>query len=261
MGVAATIAAGSGGCGDPLVGPDYAGEPLLDISGELIVENVGELQGAEGQLRLAIFWASIPERTFVGNEGITDFADQSVVISDFPTFYTARLYAPPDNEVLIDVEGLRLSMGSLVIYLDADRDGRYDPGDDTPIGAGRSHLIVWLEEASETPLGFFPRGYHRVKVPRSMGEPICGDDLPIANVVVADDEVEVVVNLIEETLVDLDCDGRQAEYNLCPPPPGVIESCPNPDRQSARCTPWSHCPRPEASAWTDPGEDTGAAGR
>ena len=230
-------------CGDPLVNSDYAGEPLLDIEGPLVIEGVGELNGAQGTVRLAVFWAK--QGGFEPGAGHTDFAEQSVSLSDLPGTYAARIYVPPSPESMLELEGAKVGLGSLVVYIDLEDNGHFDPGVDAPVGASRDHLLLYVDGETEVPsLGTLPRGYHPLAIERGppKAQTQCGDPVPdFVSYTLADDPIAVVVTLLHTALVDIDCDLSGAEYDVCPPPPNIVEICDGMWDELERCLPWTHC--------------------
>ncbi len=230
-------------CGDPLVVADYPGEPLLDIEGPMRIEAIGELQGAEGPLRLAVFWARAADAP--EGFGRTEFDDQRVSFSDLPGDFAARIYLPPLPESMLELDGQRVGLGNLIIYVDIEGDGRFDPGVDAPVGSSRDHLLLYVDGETAMPgLGTLARGFHLLAIERdaNSGRTLCGARVPeLINYERTDGPVVMVVDLLHSTIVDIDCDLGGAEYELCPPPPHIVEVCAGAWESKSRCFPWAHC--------------------
>ena len=231
-----------GSCGDPLVDRDYPGEPLLELEGLVQIQGVSELDGAQGSVRLAVFWAK-PEG-FEPGAGHTDFADQRVSLSDLPGTYAARIYVPPGPESMLELDGARVGLGSLVIYIDAEDDGHFDPGVDAPVGASRDHMLLYVDGETEvTGLGTLPRGYHTLAIERAgPGQTKCGEPVEdFLSYTLSEETPVVFVMLLHWALADIDCDMSGSEYDVCPPPPNIVELCDGMWDTLERCLPWAHC--------------------
>jgi hypothetical protein len=127
-------------CGDPLVGGDYRGEPLIVISGEVLSE--APLGEQAETAAVALIWESGPNQR--------PLAHQSVSIeTDFPSSYTLSVYQPPPEDLLDQSpfgDGAVVVVGLIVLYEDADQDRVYSAGSEEVLGAAARSALIWVEE-------------------------------------------------------------------------------------------------------------------
>jgi hypothetical protein len=228
-----------------LVGGDYPGVPLLELDGTIRFKSIEEVQDAQGQLRVALFWLADHADVSSG-EHVTELADQTITISGLPGSYAFAVYVPPPPSVLRTIAGVdgELAIASALLYVDVDEDERWSPGVDWLVGGGREALIVWVENSlavGETTLG---HGYHTVGVARSpeTGLTACGTPIPAtASLTGVDVDVTLTIGLLHDVLIDDACDAQFDEYAICPPAPHIIELCADPATDPARCVPWAGC--------------------
>ncbi len=202
------------GCGDPLVGADYHGEPLLELAGEVLMEE--PLGDDADDLRVAVFWAG-PE---------PDGTDELVVTTTtaFPAQYTLTLYQPPDEDALLDPpfgHG-QVAVGAPMLYLDTDDDETWDRDSESVIGGSQGVLILYVTEAQdaerpdEAPTGKpeegdppprLEAGYHTVE---QLGETCDHKALTLEEVDPA--MISLALGSLWESLVDVNCDGNLDEW-------------------------------------------------
>ncbi len=110
------------GCGFAS-GPDYRGEPLLTLRGQ-----VSTAQGfqVDGPVRLAVIWYPVLAGS---NAPLGTSIEEVESPTGFPQPFELKLYAPPDDKVLAAPPGWqfgRSTIGQLVAYHDANRNGRLE---------------------------------------------------------------------------------------------------------------------------------------
>jgi hypothetical protein len=207
-------------CGDPLVGADYLGEPLMVLAGQVLVEEA--LPALQGEATVAIFWSSQGEHA-------SEHQQQTEIGTSFPSLYTVTLFTPPPDEVLYQPPHApgAVAIGVPIVFDDADLDGRYDDGD-TLLGGSADVLVLFATEPmghGEPPEegggGGGPGDTHE---PREAGEPLeegyhavsalgrsCDEGSTVLSL--ADPHaVDLVLGELSEHLVDMDCDGDTDEW-------------------------------------------------
>ena len=233
----AVFIVGLAGCGEPLVDGEYPGEAILQVVSSVEIIELEEIADAEGDLRVAMFWRSEPS----ADQRVTEIPEQQVLISKLPGYYGFNLYATPPEEVMVDGFGGRYAVGSLMLYVDDDEDGSFEPGEDWLVGGVANRVYLFSRERLSIPeIGDVEPGYHGVTVERDedSGSTLCEDgELPPlpGNV-----DVPLIVDLLDRVIIDTDCDQRAEEWGICPPPDHVMEEC-APDFETERCWPWRHC--------------------
>lgn len=238
------------GCGDPLVGSDYVGAPLLELEGAIEFASIDEIKNAEGQLRIALMWQS-PDGEHVAGESVSDIADQTIAITGLPGHYHVRKYVPPPASVVHSVAGVDgdLALGLLVVYVDEDDDEGWSPGIDWLVGASATDLVVWAEDPVSAAGVELEPGYHVVHVRRDPESSLtaCGDPIPGFTSLVGSESADgaspvLVIALLHDVLVDRECDNEAREYDVCPPPAHIAALCAEPQEPALeRCLPWVHC--------------------
>lgn len=192
------------GCGDPIAGDGYRGEPLLTLQGEVL--NAEPLGALDGQPSVAVFWSAGPDR-----EGA---AEQAVEVETrFPAFYELNLYLPPPGEVIHDSgrgDGAVGTSGVVLLYVDEDADGAWSREDEPVIGAGEGTIVTWFE----TPPAGVPDLQAREYGLQSTDEDGCPEFGPSEGDLV--ERTDLVVGEVCALLPDWDCDGARAEWGtLC----------------------------------------------
>lgn len=179
------------GCGDPLVGGDYEGEPLLTLRGEIIVN---EALGADVHPGVAVLWAT-PEASSPLVEPAVE------VITWFPSRYELSLYLPPSDDVIFEspLNGKKNALGAPVVFLDDDDDGQFTVGEERVAGASGASLLIWEDEEA---------AYHVYRLDQ--------DGCPTGVRASGDDEGEASVELLIGDpcgrLPDIQCDGDDTEW-------------------------------------------------
>ena len=136
--IAAALALPLAACGDGLVDDQYAGEPLIEVSGQVRSEIAQDFP--EEALHLAILWE-------VHKPGDFSYQPELTVRTTFPARYTLSLYEIPPDEVWVEaMEGGRFALGAVVLYLDTDGDVRMDPGE--PMLGGTEDVVVYYNDAA-----------------------------------------------------------------------------------------------------------------
>jgi hypothetical protein len=111
------------GCGEgPPVGPDYRGEALVTLQGQLLLADRVQV---DEPVRLALVWYKSRADTTQPREIVTE---DIVYEPSFPIDFTFHLYAPPPPEALTgdDASG-RFGHAILVAYRDDNHNGKLDP--------------------------------------------------------------------------------------------------------------------------------------
>ncbi len=194
-----------GGCGDPLAKSDYRGEPLVVLTGEIIVQ---EALGPEVSPSVAVLWSAPPP-----DGPIVETAAE--VTTAFPSRYELRAYLPPTDEAIqasrID-DGER-ALGAILVFDDVSGDGVFEQDVDTVLGGSGGALLVWTEVAPSRETDR-PEEVYSVWRLDDQGCPIGVEAEPEA------DGGLVVELRVEEDcgqLPDIDCDGLALEWGeVCP---------------------------------------------
>lgn len=167
LGALLVIAGPSGGCGDPLRGADYLGESLFRVSGEVILPDLDTGEHVPDEdLRIALLWAD-------ADGGVEATVAVRVF---FPARYQLDVYTPPFAETIHDTPGGTFSLGLLVLYRDADRDGNFTVAIDESYGGPENLVLLWAGE--EIPLAndeSFEEGFHAVRLDGSICQPVPSD--------------------------------------------------------------------------------------
>lgn len=133
MGVltAAMLMMGCGG-GAPVM-PDYRGEPLVTLKGQLLL---GEHVQVDEPVRLALVWYK--DRADIGQP--QEIVTEDIVYEpSFPVDFTFHLYAPPPPEALTEDSSGRFGFAILVAYRDDNHNGKLDP---IPVGGVRQDKVL-----------------------------------------------------------------------------------------------------------------------
>ncbi|WP_224247395.1 hypothetical protein [Hyalangium gracile] len=110
------------GCGEGApVQPDYRGEPLVTLEGQLLLADRVQV---DEPVRLALVWYKSRTDPSQPREIVTeDIAYEP----SFPIDFTFHLYAPPPPEALTESAAGRFGQAILVAYRDGNHNGRLDP--------------------------------------------------------------------------------------------------------------------------------------
>ncbi|MDC0713265.1 hypothetical protein POL68_32685 [Stigmatella sp. ncwal1] len=114
------------GCGEgPPVQPDYRGDPLVTLQGQLLLADHVQV---DEPVRLALVWYKSSTNPSQPREIVTeDIAYEP----SFPIDFTFHLYAPPPPEALTEDAAGRFGHAILVAYRDDNHNGKLDP---IPVG-------------------------------------------------------------------------------------------------------------------------------
>jgi len=208
-------------CGDPLEGAAYQGEPLMTLSGQVLLEEA--LPELSGEVRVALFWSS------QGGHG-QQHEQQVAIATSFPSSYTLTLYTPPPDKVLYQPPHASGPVGIAVpmLYEDLDGSGLYDQASEQVLGGSQDVLVLWSAEAlhpreagdgppdtgtqgganqGEGPPDELEPGYHAVQ---QLGSSCDQGQLALS---LADpDEVALAIGELWDSLTDMDCDGDLDEW-------------------------------------------------
>ncbi len=210
-------------CGDAIVGAGYQGEPMMMLSGQVLVEE--EMREASGEIRVALFWSS-PE----GTNG-PQHEQEVAITTSFPAHYALTLYTPPPDEVLYQPEHVEspVAIGLVMLYEDVDGDELFDSGVEEVLGGSQDVLVLFNPEAMEhhpppeddtsAPIpedtdeprpeenGAIEPGYHAVE---QLGRSCDAQKLMLT--VVDPTQVALVVGELSEVLTDTDCNDDLKEW-------------------------------------------------
>lgn len=129
------------GCGDPLVGPEFLGQPLLEVGGS-VVQLGGRIPVMHGPLSLSLFWVG------TGATGPQRVEQSAALDSGLASFGMTVFDAPPAAATTLGPlrgDERRLGLALIALYADRDANGRLDPGADLVLGASARHLIGWAD--------------------------------------------------------------------------------------------------------------------
>lgn len=248
------------GCGDELATADYEGEPLVQLQGPISLTDGPnfiayarcdaewfactdrcpaclscDLQFTEcvdaqvasmppPKLNLGLFWSGADQPGSVPTMVAT-----SKVRPSFPASWTLSVFTPPPSSMLRAGSGSgRYSLGLVLVWMDANFDGRWQRGADPIVGGAQYRAVLYTPDGLEdAKLGTFGPGYHPVSVIQYCGPAEKNEQPPM---LVADDHpMEVWVTLAPEfirtLLLDLDCDGLVEEFEVCPPEAQGATAC------------------------------------
>lgn len=203
------------GCGDVLVAGDYPGEPLLVVTGQVLV---AESLQAAGSPSVALLW------TEAGTDNRAETAVE--VTTRFPSYYELRVYQPPtESDFFEDPVGDRLALGVILLFDDIDGDGHFRVGTDAAIGTAEATHVAWFTAPPhgqpDAPTEAYLVGHG---LPSCRGGPPDGDTaedsageppggLPVQAGV---GEADLVVADVCTLLPDWNCDGELEEWrDLC----------------------------------------------
>ena len=137
-----TLLSALAGCGS-LAGPDYRGEVLLELAGQVLYD--GSLP-FESEIGVTLLWSL----------DLDEAADQQAVVAktEFPSRYTLSLYHPPSApsyQPLFGESWLQAAVGQPVLYEDSDGDGSWDQQTERVVGGAFNRAILWIERLGATP--------------------------------------------------------------------------------------------------------------
>lgn len=193
-------------CDESLNGINYYGEPLLEMSGEVLSESV--VGALDGELRIALLW-SLP--------GVVELQAESSAELEMETIinWSMNLYHPPDESLYQEQlsEGMNTAIGLPVLYIDAD--GSQTWNDEWILGGSSSTFVFYLE--GELPMlpggapdeGEIPEEGYNVVIP-----PDCNALGPVPIPRLSDpNRVSLEIgDLFFDSLPDTNCDGETNEW-------------------------------------------------
>lgn len=203
-------------CGDPLVTGTYRGEPLVELEGRLLIRSAASTPET---LNVALFWMS-PSSFVKQGEGSLqplDLAEQPVLSRGLTlTRYQLKLYRPPPQEAIQRHEGgARLGLGLLLLYDDADRDGRWGESRELLVGGAGQYVLLYAPDGLEEGVVGEPLepGYHLMRLAPYYERCLQGSTLASMRKVEGRREVNLMVRgELGGLLPDLDCDGVVGDW-------------------------------------------------
>lgn len=194
------------GCGDPLVEGDYRGEPLIELSGTVFVnDEVSLMPQEEDRIRVALVWIGADQQGTIA-QGLSESA--------FPARYNLQVYNRPPARAMqtFDDRAGLYAISRIVLYIDTDGDERLNVGERI-VGAAPDLLLSYFTSSESTSLVAGPvrSGYQVLQLVT------CEDRLMSKSMLapgIANNEVDLRLESgIAEALTDLDCD--QVADDLC----------------------------------------------
>ncbi len=139
------------GCGEGLVDPDYRGEPLFRLEGQIrsVVELPPEVR--EAPIRASVFWN--PEVRPGAPARLLEQASTSAEVR-FPATFVMTFFRPPEPQHFAAVQPPQ-AVGLILVYADLDADGRYDPERDRLVGGTREIGVLYTPPATGDGAGSF----------------------------------------------------------------------------------------------------------
>ena len=144
-GIAAVSLLGVGAVGcDALTDPDYPGEPILTLQGEVESALRASDDVETDGLKVAIVWAS----GSVDNDRPIPVAETTTVRGEFPANFTLSVFHPPAEEELVQLDdGVTLGLG-FIVALPADAATGEAVNLEEMIGVTDQHAIVYIPDAA-----------------------------------------------------------------------------------------------------------------
>ncbi|WP_373048631.1 hypothetical protein [Vulgatibacter sp.] len=115
--VSALLALALAACGDPLASGDYAGEPLIELRGQIIGD-----AGTSKILRphLGVVWIDPMSWEFNAVTSLSPITE-----ARFPGDFTTSLFEPPPADAFIELGGARYAVGLAIVVDDVNGDGKF----------------------------------------------------------------------------------------------------------------------------------------
>jgi hypothetical protein len=174
------------GCGNPLVGEDFLGDPLFQFQGQVMSYLGVPSEGHE--FRVSLFWSPTGE-TRVPVESLVEQTSASVTIQ-FPSTFEINVFYPPEGRHLVDSDppyGLAL----VLVYEDLDDNGRLTQGSvpSELVGGAVDQVLMYASRKlskEQSPTGLpMPSGFSIVPIPLNceesfqptVGDQACGPEL------------------------------------------------------------------------------------
>lgn len=218
----------------------YAGEPLLEIQGQVLFAQDGEAPKPRdaSQLRVVVLW--------MGGHDVGVKVPSLAVQADFPASYSATVFTePPAEATHAAPDGVGdYALGAVVVFRDLDDDGMWTVGRDRPVGGAPWRAILYSDSGADSPwFGRVGQGYTRMRVAGAQPELAC----PAGGHVRLEIDPEPALDLsigeaaLNASVFDVNCDGVRTEWaGLCQ---GARDrgACDDPDSWTCRlCQPLSH---------------------
>ncbi|REG23563.1 hypothetical protein ATI61_11631 [Archangium gephyra] len=216
------------GCGEGLpVQPDYRGEPLVTLQGQL---RLAQHIQVDEPVRLALVWYKSSTDPSQPRDIVTeDIAYEP----SFPIEFTFHLYAPPPPEALTENEAGRFGHAILVAYRDDNHNGKLDPipaggvPQDKVLGATQSYFDPeepgYALSYSEQPggvNGHFTLSHFPVGDSAPMAEPV-PLDTPITLTLTGENELAALLCMGPRTIETAGSPNPLAFCGL-PATPGIL---------------------------------------
>lgn len=137
------------GCGDPVVGTEYAGKPLFTLGGTVMYDEDGSL--GDHEVYVVVLYEALTD------SGYTYLPPYRLQTS-FPADYVVEFFEPPAEEIFKPAPDDRgeMALGSIMVYLDEDGSGSFDPEADALVGGNNNIILLYVTEdwpEHETPRG------------------------------------------------------------------------------------------------------------
>lgn len=185
------------GCGDPLVEGDYRGQPLIEISGTIRVED--SLTSAQAAaVRVGLLWVGAAQQGDL-TQGRSE--------SSFPARYSMKVFARPPTRAmrtLPDRGGLQ-GTARIVLYIDENGDDQLDSLERI-VGAAPNQVLAYFTSSEPTTLvrGSLRTGYQVMEL-------FACDDRLVDKATYEPAGSEQAVDLtlaagVASGLLDIDCD-------------------------------------------------------
>ncbi|QRN97623.1 hypothetical protein JRI60_00565 [Archangium violaceum] len=216
------------GCGEGRpVGPDYRGEPLVTLRGQL---RLADHVQVDEPVRLALVWYKSRTDSSQPREIVTE---DIVYEPSFPIEFTFHLYEPPPPEALTEDVSGRFGHAILVAYRDDNHNGELDPippggvPQDKVLGATQSffdpeapgYALSYTEDAGGRN-GRFTLSHFPVGDAVPMAEPV-PLDTPITLTLTGEDELAALLCMATRTIETAGSPNPLAFCGL-PATPGIL---------------------------------------
>ena len=195
-------------CGDPIVGADYVGEPMLSISGSVLVDAPIDATS----VGVAVVWHGGAYSRPAPEERLT-------TRTAFPAWYQIDLLAPPPRSAIHELPGSGGGLGSIglvLVYDDQNGSGRIEFDIDPVLGVAAQTAVMWFEPpagdgAGPPPGEPPPQGFGVMR----RDDAVCaGGAAPL--IPVDSDAVDLVMGDFCGAVIDPDCDPESWEWGgLC----------------------------------------------
>ncbi len=164
---------------DPLVGPDYSGEPLLSFYGQIRNIAWGEEPLSGAPLRLSLFWSPTGKTDAPLSELIED---RSVTVGvSFPSTFEIHVFQPPETNWLHTSTKATYGVAAILVYEDPTQVGRYVHGQSRLVGGASNWTILYAPQrlsADQSPTNSrISGGMHLVKAPQPCDDEVYDFDL------------------------------------------------------------------------------------